>query len=101
VALPAYQRRALVLVTSELVMNALLHAFRRRPEGRLIVELRLVSSRYARLRVSDDGLGCLTGPGNDPCGIAAGLADLLGSTLVRRSNYPCGTIAEITFALNN
>ncbi len=101
VALPAYQRRALVLATSELVMNALLHAFKRRPEGRLTVELRLLSSQYARLSVSDDGIGCHSGPGDDPCGVAASLADLLGSMLIRRSNYPHGTIAEITFPLNN
>jgi two-component sensor histidine kinase len=101
VALPAYQRRALVLVASELVMNALLHAFKRRPEGRLTVELHRLGLQYARLRVVDDGIGCHSGLGNDLCGVAAGLADLLGSILIGRSNYPHGTIAEITFPLNN
>lgn len=58
-ARPAFQRRALVLAASELVVNALSHAFGSRRQGRHVVSFRMVSRRRARLVVADDGAGCL------------------------------------------
>jgi anti-sigma regulatory factor (Ser/Thr protein kinase) len=101
IELPGFQRRALVLAASELVMNALCHAFAGRGRGRLTIELVRTGSRHARLRVADDGIGYAGGPANVPCGIADGLASLLASSLVYRRRRGGGTVAEIKFALND
>jgi two-component sensor histidine kinase len=99
IALPEFQRRALVLAASELVMNALLHAFKGRGHGRLQVELCLVDSRTARLTVTDDGVGCRIDPVEAERGVAGSLAGLLGSSLAYRPCLRNGTTAEITFGL--
>jgi len=99
-SLPGFQRRALVLAASELVMIALLHAFKSRRRGRLIVRLQRSSSRRACLTVADDG----TAYGGDSpearSRVAADLAGLLASTLVCRQASHGGTIAQIDFALD-
>jgi two-component sensor histidine kinase len=82
VSLPAYKRRALVLAATELVINALLHAFRGRRQGRIEVSLTLLGPALAYLRVSDDGIGFSSKPSDYCGGIAARLADLLETDLV-------------------
>lgn len=74
------------LLVSEVLTNALQHAFTGRTEG--IVELRVkrLSSRMLRIQVADDGIGLPEGlewPGNDSLGgrIVRQLADGLGALL--------------------
>jgi two-component sensor histidine kinase len=95
VALPAFQRRALVLAASELVINALFHAFRGRTYGRISLELHAIDTWPARLQVSDDGVGCDDRQIDTGQGIAGGLASLLGSELVYRPRNGHGTTAEL------
>jgi signal transduction histidine kinase len=97
VSLPAYQRRALVLAASELVINALRHAFKGRREGQIIVVLRILNDRRASLTVADDGIGCDMGPVGSEGGIAGGLASLVEADLVYRPCSRAGTVSEITF----
>jgi two-component sensor histidine kinase len=56
-SLAAFGRRALVLVATELLLNALGHAFRGRANGHAEVCLQRTSEGRARLRVTDDGIG--------------------------------------------
>jgi hypothetical protein len=99
VALPAFQRRALVLAASELVINALCHAFRGRTYGRISLELHAIDIWKARLQVSDDGVGCEDRQIDTGCGIAGGLASLLESELAYRIRNGHGTTAEIMLPL--
>jgi two-component sensor histidine kinase len=97
VSLPAYRRRALVLAASELVINALRHAFKGRREGQIVVVLRILSDRHARFIVADDGIGCHLDPVEAERGVAGGLASLLESDLVYAPYSAAGTVSEITF----
>jgi hypothetical protein len=102
VALAAYRRRALVLAASELVINALLHAFEGVRTGGLIsVELLLIDGWRARLRISDDGVGCGNCRIGAGCGVAGGLASLLESELVYHSPKRSGTIVELVLPLES
>lgn len=94
--LPAYKRRALVLTASELVSNALLHAFRGCASGRIEVSLAAVGATSACLQVADNGDGFGNSAPNLDCGVASGLAGLLEADLTydRRAGR---TIAEIEF----
>ncbi len=96
VSLPAYKRRALVLAATELVINALLHAFRGRRQGRIEVSLTWFGLAHACLRVSDDGIGFNGKPSDYCCGLAARLADLLETDLVYYRTG-IGTAALIVF----
>ena len=100
VGLAGFQRRALILAASELVMNTLFHAFQGRRRGQLSVKLRSDNSRHACLTVSDDGIGYGGDQSALGCGVAAGLADLLASTIVYRRGDCGGTIARIHFPLD-
>jgi two-component sensor histidine kinase len=97
VSLPAYQRRALVLTASELVTNALRHAFKGRRHGRIVVILRKLSYRDARLIVVDDGIGCDMSPVEAERGVAGGLAGLLQADLLYGPYSRAGTVSEISF----
>jgi two-component sensor histidine kinase len=93
-SLPAYKRRALVLVASELVINALKHAFPDRQSGRIAVALGRVDAATVRLAVEDDGRGfALLRPGTG-LAIVGGLAGLLEADLVYRRSALGGTAAE-------
>lgn len=94
--LPAYKRRALILATVELVLNALLHAFPDRAGGLLQVSLRSFGPARAWLQVRDDGVGFGGGHPNLGCGVAAGLADLLEADLVYFRTRTT-MVAEIVF----
>jgi two-component sensor histidine kinase len=101
ITLPAYKRRALVLAASELLVNALTHAF---PEesrgGRIDVSLRALDDRRACLRVADDGVGI--GAISNPVqpGVASGLADLVEAELVYYRTANWATLAEIIFPID-
>jgi hypothetical protein len=97
--LPAYKRRALVLTASELVCNALLHAFRGRRAGQIEVSLTALGATSACLHVGDNGNGFIESSPNLSCGVGAGLAGLLEADLFydRMAGW---TIAEIEFPLS-
>jgi two-component sensor histidine kinase len=97
------RRRALLLATSELVINALRHAFAGRRFG--IIQIGLgcgQAQEEATLRVADDGvgpdrIGCGSGLG---CRIIRGLAEVLnGHVAWERSSLLGGTEAVLTFRL--
>lgn len=96
VSLPAYRRRALVLLAAELTANALLHAFAGRARGRIDVRLTSFGPALACLRVADDGISFAHGSPKLPCAVAAGLAGLLEADLVydRSGGW---TVARIVF----
>jgi two-component sensor histidine kinase len=99
VSLPSYQRRALVLAASELVCNALLHAFCGRPGGHIEVELQIFGASRGRLAVTDDGCGM---PGSMPRNrlqIGRDLASLLEADIGYRAAASGGTVAEIEFPM--
>ena len=97
------KRRALLLAASELVMNALRHAFAGRPSGNIRITLHWDQTRKEGiLAVIDDGIG----PGNVARGlghghsIVLGLSDVLaGTTTWRRSMLLGGTEAMLRFPL--
>jgi two-component sensor histidine kinase len=97
--LPAYKRRALVLAASELVSNALMHAFRGRMAGLIEVDLAALGPTSACLRVADNGRGFTNSTPNLDCGVGAGLACLLEADLAydRMAGW---TIAEIEFPVS-
>jgi signal transduction histidine kinase len=96
--LPAYKRRALVLAASELVSNALLHAFRGRTAGKIEVWLTAQDSTSACLRVADNGRGFTDASPNLDYGLGAGLAGLLEADLAY-DRVAGWTVAEIEFPL--
>jgi hypothetical protein len=96
-SLCAYRRRALVLLGSELVTNALLHAFAGRVGGRILLRLGRHAGGLAILSCEDDGVG-LTGERPDAArSVAGALADLLEGDIVHRDALGRGTIAEVVF----
>ena len=96
-SLAAFGRRALVLVATELLLNALGHAFRGRANGHVEVCLQRTSEGRARLRVTDDGIGYFETAEDASVSIAGRLAHLLGGRLVYRQDQGSATTAEIVF----
>jgi two-component sensor histidine kinase len=97
VSLPAYARRALVLLTAELVCNAMLHAFTGRCHGLIEVECTAPVPGRVRLAVSDDGHGFPDIPCIARCSVSAGLADLLNADLQYARTGDGITVAAIEF----
>jgi two-component sensor histidine kinase len=98
--LPAYKRRALVLSASELMINALTHAFPDAArDGRIEVSLRQVDEKRACLRVADNGSGFGARRPNTVTSIAGGLADLVEADLTYGRTADWTTIAEIVFPI--
>jgi two-component sensor histidine kinase len=98
--LPAYKRRALVLCASELMINALTHAFPAAArDGRMEVSLRQVDEKRACLRVADNGSGFGARRPDTATGIAGGLADLVEADLTYGRTAHWTTIAEIVFPI--
>jgi hypothetical protein len=95
--LPACQRRALVLATTELVTNALLHAFPGQSGGRIEVTLHRVGERRASLRVADSGIGIGDGHAYDCGSVTGGLAEALGARLRYFGTRAWPTVADVTF----
>jgi two-component sensor histidine kinase len=103
VELAADRRRALLLAASELVINALRHAFPGRRSGMLKVSLQYDPQEgEATMRVADNGVGpngIATARGMG-CSIIRGLAEVLdGSIVWRRSASFGGTEAVLSFPL--
>jgi two-component sensor histidine kinase len=99
VSLPAYRRRALVLAASELVVNALSHAFNGCAGGRIDVCLQRVTGGCARLRVADDGAGYFEDHAETSASLAGRLGKLLEGRLVYRRDRAWATTAEIVFLI--
>jgi two-component sensor histidine kinase len=98
--LPAYKRRALVLSASELMINALTHAFSAAArDGRIEVSLRQVDEKRACLRVADNGSGLGARRPDTATSIAGGLADLIEADLTYGRTAGWTTIAEIVFPI--
>jgi len=88
------------LVVTELVINALKHAFPSRPHGNLIVVSYLTSASEWRLKVCDNGVGKPDLPGGPArrglgTGIVAALASQLGAR-VEQASGPSGTAVSLT-----
>ena len=100
--LPAFQRRALALLTVELVMNCLLHAFVGRRVGEISVSVLRCGGTRAVLTVTDTGLPT---PATEQlekqgaAGIGFDLASLLGSELTYRRAPSGGLSACAAFAV--
>jgi hypothetical protein len=90
--------RALVLLTHELIANAILHAFAGRRRGHIIVTLRLISPSTAILCVMDNGIGICDDAINTG-GIAAGLATVLECGLYHSRTVSGFTKIEAIFGL--
>jgi hypothetical protein len=96
--LPAYKRRALVLAASELLINALTHAFSGASYDRRIeVSLCLLDDKRACLRVSDNGVGFVRGRPNTTVCVAGGLAGLVEADIAYYRTANWTTTAEIIF----
>jgi two-component sensor histidine kinase len=94
--LPPDRRRLLVLIASELVINALRHAF---PVGRtgLINVFHRVDMGYACLTIADNGIGCdgaQLGQGGE---FLDSLAAMLTGTLKRSTSPTGGLQASVSF----
>ena len=101
VDMPALKVRAIVLATSELVVNALLHAFGCRSSGCIAVTLSRTEPTQAQLVVADDGWGRPQYRAHQHDGIASDLAALLESEIVYRATTGGGTLAEISFPVRH
>ena len=97
ILLQIYKRRALVLLASELVANAILHAFHGRCSGRIDVSLRHLGNGQARLRVADDGIGFSGGLPNFRPSVAAALAGLLEANVRYEAISGWTTVADVVF----
>ena len=96
--LPAYKRRALVLCASELMINALTHAFRDAVgDGRIDVSVCLLDDRHAGLRVVDNGAGFGSRRPDTSVSIAGALAALMESDLTYDRTADGTTVAEVVF----
>jgi signal transduction histidine kinase len=96
VMLGEFRRRALVLLASELVTNALMHAFVGQTSGEVNVTLQALTGGYVRLMVKDDGCGMRGVQARHA--IVHDLADLLESDLDRRAAPNDGTRVQVIFA---
>jgi two-component sensor histidine kinase len=71
---------SLGLIVTELVINALKHAFPGRRKGRIVVDYRSNGAEWA-LSVSDDGIGIPSGPDAPKPGLGTGIVDALAGQL--------------------
>jgi two-component sensor histidine kinase len=99
-SLPAYRRRALVLLGNELVANSLTHAFDGRNIGHLSLRLDRVSATHARLLVCDDGVGFSQAHPNPAASVAGGLADLLQGEIRYLNPMGGGMAVKLMFPID-
>lgn len=97
-ALPQFEWRALILAAGNLVLRALLHAFRGRSFGVVQVSLRRVGDSYARLIVADDGCDLTYDREADGWAVLEDLTAILDSRVAYRRANRGGTIAEIVIS---
>lgn len=100
-SLPAYKRRAFVLLGHELASNPLLHAFPRRRRGRLLVRLRRLDTGRTRLPVGDNGVGFARGHPDPAISVSGGLADLLEGELRHVNTTTWRTMAQVVFPISH
>lgn len=94
--LPGYRRRALVLLASELVTNALTHAFHGRGEGRISLRLQRAGRDWVRLQVGDDGTGYARGRPAPGRSVTGALTDLLQGEIRYCDLAGWGSTAEVS-----
>jgi chemotaxis protein methyltransferase CheR len=92
---------SLGLITTELVLNAVKHAFGDRQRGSVIVEYETIGQRWS-LSVTDDGLGHTVGlDGSEHVGLGTGIIEVLARQLdgrVETASSLAGTKVSITHA---
>lgn len=92
---------SLGLITTELVLNALKHAFIDRHSGSVLVEYEAVDQRWS-LSVTDNGTGRAVGlDGLEHVGLGTGIVEVLARQLsgqVETASSPSGTRVAITHA---
>ncbi len=97
--LPGLQRQALILISGELIVNAIKHAFPQRPRGRIVVRLVRFEDR-ALLSVRDDGVGHGPhAPGGQGVALVEGLCRVLDGSLMRVSTAGRGSCTSVAFQL--
>jgi hypothetical protein len=101
IELPAQQCRALVLATSELVVNALLHGFAGRRSGCIAVTLCRTEPSEARLSVADDGCGRPQDRAYRRDGIISDLSAILATEVIYPPTGGGGTLAEVSFPIRH
>lgn len=84
--LPAFKRRALVLMASHLVVDILLHAAREHGSPQLLVTLERPRGNVARLSVGYDDRAVAFGPLDGTYGVIDDLASLLQTDIVYRAD---------------
>jgi len=97
--LPAYKRRALVLATCTLVIDALGRIPTGRTGGCIAVSLRQTEPTQAALSVADDGWNRLQDGREPPSEILSDLAALLECAPAFRVMGSGGFVAELTFPI--
>jgi two-component sensor histidine kinase len=89
---------SLGLIVTELVINALKHAFPDQPTGTIAIDYRSEASDWT-LSVIDDGIGLATGPGAPKAGLGTGIVEALTRNLrseLKVSDARPGTAVTIT-----
>lgn len=89
---------SLGLIMTELVINALKHAFPDQPKGRIVIDYRSTGSDWT-LSVADDGIGMLTGSDAPKAGLGTGIVEALVRNLqgeIQLSDADPGTAVTIT-----
>ncbi len=97
-SLPVYKRRALVLIASELVIQALLRGFRGLHHGQIRVTLDSAGKREVRFLLDHDGISADIMPPATSFDITSALAALLGAEMVYRRSPSGGTSIELLFS---
>lgn len=97
--LPAFRHRALILLASELVTNAMLHASKDRRDSRIALRLSVLGHDAARLTVTCDGCFDLDYIQRQPacCDVITDLSDLLQGEPICQSRLGGGTIVDLEF----
>ncbi len=96
--LPSFKRRALTLLAGQLVVEALLCAFRKRRNGQIIVALDRSSRGFGRRAVGYSDCLVTFGPRSDSRGVIDDLASLLETDVVYRADRR-RMVAEVEFPL--
>ena len=96
VKLPPVAQRTLVLLSQELVVNALLHAFSGRHRGWIAVRLCRSFDGYIHLRVEDDGIGFPADASNRH-GVAYMLASRLDAAISHARSASGVTCVDVAF----
>ena len=89
---------SLGLIVTELVINALKHAFPDQPTGRIVIDYRSTGSDWT-LSVTDNGIGMPTGSDAPKAGLGTGIVEALAKNLqgeIQLSDADPGTAVTIS-----